>query len=248
MNCQDVEKFIHAYLDGEFAEEERISLSAHLENCPHCSDVATFEQAFRERIRQGGEQSSAPAALKARLVAALDEQDEPSSFWSSLWVRRAVPATLMAATAVTALMIWQHSSEQAQVSDLAEASIVHHRRKVPFDVEGSHAERIRRYFSDKVPFVVHPLRVLGKRARLVGARLSHLRGHDAAYLVYQVDGRRVSVFVVEAGAVPPSTGTGNRFVGAHGYQVVMFRRGGTGYAVASDIDRQRLVRLIADHR
>ena len=44
MNCQDVQKFIHAYLDGEFDEREWATLAAHLEQCSGCRRMAEFEE------------------------------------------------------------------------------------------------------------------------------------------------------------------------------------------------------------
>ena len=48
MQCQDMEKFIHVYLDREFAEEDRADYERHLSECSACRRLARFEQRFKE--------------------------------------------------------------------------------------------------------------------------------------------------------------------------------------------------------
>ena len=51
MQCQDMEKFIHVYLDREFAEEDRADYERHLSECERCRRLARFEQRFKQQLR-----------------------------------------------------------------------------------------------------------------------------------------------------------------------------------------------------
>lgn len=253
IDCAEAQRFIQAYLDGEIDGEERIFIAAHLQTCETCQRIARVEQSFRDKVRLHAAPPAAPAHLRGRVLRALDEVDRPESRALRL-LRVAIPAAV-AASLLLGVVISKRGGLPGTTAALADQSIEWHRRNLPMDVSGPSPEPVRRFFSDKVPFAVRPPvfrqpRDQG-RVQLVGARLSNLREHQAAYLVYQVRGRRVSVFIFDGSAIPPQ-GAVER-VGEHevhwsrrrGYNVAMYRSGGTGYVVASDMEPRQLVRLIA---
>jgi anti-sigma factor (TIGR02949 family) len=249
MNCPDVQRFISAFVDGELVDEERGAFEEHLAVCARCRRIAGFESAFRQRLRDNVERVAAPPHLRARLRQQLDASDRRRRW---VWGLRLVPA----AAAVAALVLWidarQRRLSAEELSAFAEATVRSHQQALPLDVHSAGEGPIRRFFADKVPFAVRPPRFRRAAAQLVGARLSHLQRHDAAYLSYVVDGERVSVFVLDPRALPDAAahavGPGAPSVSWHdarGYRVGIFRAGGAGYAVAGDVDPSRLVRLIS---
>jgi anti-sigma factor (TIGR02949 family) len=247
MDCQDVQKFIHAYLDGEFDEHEWAAISAHLESCDSCRRTAELEERFRRCLRSSFRTVSAPPELRERVQRALDAADVPES-WTRRWAWRLIPAA--AAAALVVAMIFAKQLELSPSTMLAEQSIEWHRRHMPMDITGS-SEAVQRFFSDKVPFAVRPPVFDRQQARFDGARLANLREHQAVYLTYRVGERRVSVFIFDPQVVPtmgPIRRVGIRNVvlqDVRGYNVAMYTAGGTGYAVTSDMEPERLVQLIA---
>lgn len=249
MDCQEVHKFVHAYLDGEFAEDDRVAFAAHLAACEPCSRIARFEERFKEKLRSSETERGAPPRLRARVegVLAQEAQQQQRLERRKRWTWRLVPA-LAAAAVIGALGITLGLRERSQAADpmtLAEQSVRWHRRKLPLDVTDSHGDAIQRFFRDKVPFAVRLPRFANPNAKLVGARLTQLHGNEAVYLTYQVGKQRVSVFVVDPRAL---SGTQDRRIhwrGVRGYNVGTFVSDGTGYAVTSEMDRGRLVRLIS---
>jgi anti-sigma factor RsiW len=119
------------------------------------------------------------------------------------------------------------------------------------DVTGPSPDTVRQFFSDKVPFAVRPPVFRQPDTRLVGARLANIFQHQAAYVVYRVGNRRVSVFIFDPDTLRPEGSpmrVGDREVLWHrrrGYNVVIYSSRGTGYMVASDLERKQLVNLIA---
>ena len=243
MNCLEVQGFIHAYLDREFDEEERVAIKAHLRTCRDCHARVRFEQALREKVRQSfvGTQVRAPAGLEQRVKLALAEEEQPRS-WAVRGLRWLIPAAAAAMLIAGALV--SRRQEIGPEATLAESSIQWHRRiNIPLDVRASSLEAVKGFFSDKVPFAVRPPAFKRKRVQLLGGRLANLREHDAAYLVYDVDGRRVSVFIFDKNALGPDMAL--HWHRTRGYNVALFSSRGTGYAVASDMDREQLARLIS---
>jgi anti-sigma factor (TIGR02949 family) len=248
MDCQEVQGLLDAYLDGDFGEQEKAAIAAHLDGCPRCSEVVRFGEVFRRRLRESQQEPAAPAGLERRIRRALAEA-EPRDSWMVFGLRWLVPAA--AAVALMVGVVVSKRSGRKPDAVLAQQSVEWHRRQLPMDVTGSSPDTIRRFFSDKVPFAVRPPVFEQPRVRLEGGRLANLKEHTAAYLVYQVGGERVSVFIFDSNALPPS-GTivrvGPRRVRWHrlrGYSVALYSSGGTGYAVASEMDHQRMIQLIA---
>jgi mycothiol system anti-sigma-R factor len=245
MNCAEAQRFIHAYLDGEFDEREWSAIRAHLDVCPGCKRRAEFEERFRQVLKSSLPQDKAPELLRARVTRRLAAADGQAS---RRWALRLVPA------AAAAMILGGLALNQLRKRDdlaIVDQSIDWHRKHLPLDVTGSSPEAIQRYFSDKVPFAVRPPAFLGEKAQLVGARLANLREHQAVYLTYKVNGRRVSVFIFDPDAVPaegPQLQAGSRRVrvNAHrGYNTLTYTSGGTGYAVTSDMDPRGLVQLVS---
>lgn len=254
MDCRDVSRFLHAYLDGEFDEQERICMAAHLETCDSCQRLTRFEQIYRQKVHQHYRPERAPAWLEQRVRRAL-RQVAPTEQKKRLgWLKWMVPATMATALLVAGVMSFLAPRSSAQ-SILAAESIEWHRRDLPMDVSGPSLETVRRFFSDKVPFAVRPPIVDREKARLVGGRLSNLKEHRAAYLIYQVGGQRVSVFIFDPDALVPGTSRGWRqsqediqWHNLKGYNVATYVSRGTGYAVASEMEPRRMIHLISHSR
>ncbi len=262
MSCDDVRKFIQAYLDGELDEHEWAALSLHLESCASCRREARTEERLRRAVRRSLPLEPAPASLRQRVGTALDAADaerrEEDAGRLRRWTLRLVPAAAVIALGLG--FLWSRlqgprpaSGLKTSLASLAEQSIEWHRLSPPMDVTATNPEAVQRYFSDKVPFAVRPpVFPAGQRARLVGARLANLREHRAVFVTYQVGGGRVSVFIFDSNALPVAGGrvvrAGGRDVRwqeVRGYNVGLYSAGGTGYAVTSDLDPRGLVQLIA---
>ncbi len=251
MDCQETQKFIHAYLDGEFDEQERVAVTAHIEGCEGCRKTARMQGSFRRALKDLHQPVTAPPRLRARVRQCLADEDQTRRR-RKLWRWVLVPAAAAAVLVGAVQFSWK--SLRPSLPNLAEESITWHRQSLPMDVTGPSPAPVKRFFSNKVPFAVRPPRLDNPRARLVGARLSNLGPRRAAFLVYNVNGQRVSVFITDPDAIT-NTGneirTGNRKMyhqGVRGYNVLKFVSGGTGYTVTSDMDQDRLVRLVSHVR
>jgi anti-sigma factor RsiW len=127
-----------------------------------------------------------------------------------------------------------------------------HTKPLPVEVSGG-SEQVKQWFNGKVQF---PVRVphLCKQAacELRGGRLASIGDKQAAYFVYEINGDKVSVFVFDANDLPIETRrkaiVRDRevyFDQEHGYNVALFRDRGVGYAIASDLDQDQMMKLVS---
>ena len=136
------------------------------------------------------------------------------------------------------------------LSPVAADVIAKHQRNLPIEVSGG-SEQVKRWYSDKVGFPVRPPS-LCNTCSLRGGRLAEVANQQAAYLVYDLNGNKVSVFIFDPASVsmelPQRATVGNREVyldQEHGYNVAVFRDHGVGYAIAGDLDRDQMLKMVS---
>lgn len=71
--CPDKELLLHGLLDGELDAANTLSCEAHLRECAGCAAEFARLQALRSRLRTPGIAFEAPAALRAKITAALGD-------------------------------------------------------------------------------------------------------------------------------------------------------------------------------
>jgi len=257
MSCADIARFVHVYVDGEFEGDERLEVERHLDACTACAEIARRERAFVGRLRETlrEDRPPSPPSLRPRIAHALAEVDRSRGTRLTRVVRWGIPVAAAAGVLIV-VTLWGGARRSAQPALFAEA-VSRHQRELPVEVRGPDPEMIRTWFRGKLDMPVRPPALQGSRARLIGARLSHLGQRQAAYLVYDIGGTKFSVFVFDpddpsasdlATARLRHKSVGGRDVyvgGAHGYNVAVMRAGGVGYAFTSDLPEQRMLELLS---
>jgi anti-sigma factor RsiW len=256
MDCSELERSVDAYVDGEFDVRERAEADLHLSTCPRCHALADERRRSREALRAklreamaspaGG--GRAPQELRSRIEAALAHRRRP------LW-RRAlspIPISTVAACAAGALVVLLTHTEDTA---LVEEAVRSHHRALPLEVlanVGGEAP-ILAWFADKLDFNPAPPRFRASGVRLLGARLSHLRGWPAAYIRYELPrGQAAGLFIVDdpkgrfdaSGRDVRVGGTVIRLGAARGYNVAVWRDHEIVYSLVSDLDEASLYDLV----
>lgn len=114
MTCEEVGRYLHLYLDGEFASEDRIDFSDHLALCAQCKRRVEGEEAFWTDFRKKLVVRPAPAHLRAQVADDLITADEPRlpSHQTRLETAlRWVPIAL--AAAILAVVAWPTAMDES---------------------------------------------------------------------------------------------------------------------------------------
>ncbi|MFO0746031.1 MAG: zf-HC2 domain-containing protein [Myxococcota bacterium] len=239
MNCEDIQKGIYVYLDGEFAEPERVDFEGHVRACAICRQKVERERTFISGVRQAVPRVAAPAGLEDRIRAALaaapapDElprrraERRPMGFWA------AAAAVLVVSGGITVWRVSSHGVETGETPErIAAEAVATHRSQLPMEVRGSQTQ-IRQFLEANVPFHVDLSFADAPDTQLVGARFTRVDGRDAVLLNYETGGERLSVLQVAADLKDPDTGSepeaqelAPSFATQAGFDVATFKRRG----------------------
>jgi len=74
-DCREAVDFLYRYLDGELAEEHRITIRRHLVDCPPCYSAFDFETELRVVIAHKAKEQ-VPEHLRQRVFDAIAELEE----------------------------------------------------------------------------------------------------------------------------------------------------------------------------
>lgn len=252
--CSELVRFVDLYLDGEFVDEERLKYEAHIATCDACRRHTERQARWRERILEATPHAPAPASLRSKILAGLDEVErgQRAEGRRRTMLAMALPAAAAAAVVIGLGMRGTKLPAASIALPVVADVVTKHSRNLPIEVKTPKEDELRHWYADKVSFPVRPPVFKNVQASLRGGRLANVRDRDAAYLVYDVDGNKVSVFVFDPSAMPfegaPHEHVGNRDVTMaqeRGYNVALFEDDGVGYAIASDMDRASMLKLVS---
>jgi anti-sigma factor RsiW len=269
--CEDRVASLDLYVDGEICHLERAEIDEHLSGCPGCRSYVQFRASMRDTLRSSVATPCMSTEFRARLAAGLREAQPACSIQSDAQ-RRVMVAALGAALAATAALAtmgtirYLRSSgnpqgvaelpvSQGEVAGQATIrtpivsdAVRWHRRDMPVEITGPDEARVSDWFVTKVEFPVRAPE-FASHAILLGGRIGNVQNQDAAYLLYDVDGSKVSVLIFEAehsGLGDLTEDEGRVYVdNSSGYQVGLGQRDGVGYAFTSELPSERFVELVA---
>lgn len=250
MNAEEIERLAELSADGELDPREDAQLQAELARSAESREVFEghlFAQAaLRDKLQASA--GGCPEHLGAQIHAQLGRAER--SRGGLPWAR-AIPISL----AVGLLFVLSFYTSES--CPFTEAAVRAHSLAPPPEVRAfGEPENVQRFLSAHLdyPVVLPELPPAPDGPRLLGARLVTLAGRQAAYLIYEQGGARVSCFVsprqhLGGGLLRAEVAAGKQLrVGQlNRYQVVSWDRGPLSYELVSDLDAQELVHLaVAD--
>lgn len=265
MGCEDFEPFIDAYIDEEFGERERAEMEAHLAICDDCRQRVRVRMEFKEHIRQqlGGER--APESLRERIFSEIEdaeadqdsevESSQPSrQRWSSMaragWVAGPIAAAVALVFVLPEFTVAPAASSPVPVID---HTVDWHRGNFPLEVTTDDADEASDWFEDKVDFSVRIPEFNDDRVNLLGGRIAHIEDRRAAFVLYEVDGARLSTIMFDGEGLKVPRDKVRRiedrdiaWLNQQGYGVALVQDSGVTYAMTSDLTEDRFLGLVTE--
>lgn len=197
MTCPDCLRLLDPYLDDQLSVVDTLRVQGHLLCCEPCRRTAESETVLRAAIRAGVEADHAPAGLRERILEHVLASPVRGSAARRGWLRRALPAALVAGL-VAVLASLRGAGGPAEVSPLAAEVAAKHlvyAGRGAVDFAAPEAPRVAAWLEARLGFPVAVPTLARPGERLLGARVSSLADRPAGHLLYDRDGRRISLFV-----------------------------------------------------
>jgi anti-sigma factor (TIGR02949 family) len=250
MNCADASNLLSAYADGETNMLQGHWVRRHLQDCPSCATAYDDMLALRARLRAEAPRYSAPAELRARVVATLDavraSVPPPSPArapgerwrWLSGGALAGCAATVLAWVFGTAVVDWRVNEDVA-----IEAVTMHVRATLGnhlIQVASSDRHTVKPWLSARLDYSP-PVRDFAQDGfALIGGRIDYLDRHAVATLVYRIRNHTIDVYVrpQAAGAQPSALRT------VRGFHVAHATGAGMDWLAVSDVNAEELAGFV----
>jgi anti-sigma factor RsiW len=208
--CDDRNVDLLRYLDKDLSEQDLKYFSSHLVACAYCQSRLEQERALSQFLRESRPLYSAPAELRQRVSAAIEQHSVPHRSPRNWWPRASplllnwkmlVPVTLVIAFCLIAV---PNIVQNVRAASYTEIAIANHNQYLNHElspgIRTNSPEAITSWFAGKVPFQFRlPRSEAALEAiptyKLVGASLVEYRGIPAALVVYQAPSGIISLTV-----------------------------------------------------
>lgn len=251
--CSTIEEQISAYLDGELPAGESAEIRRHLETCPFCHSLTEQEQRIRTllRARRHTLRAPAPEAVWQRVQEGLD-QVEVQRRMRHRWFAVAASLVVLAIGAGAF-----YSSTPSRAREVVAETVDDHIRYAlnpgaGLDMNTSDPEFLSRWFQGRLDIGVNVPSLERAGLQLRGGRVCYLLDRRIAYLMYEKEGRRYSLFVMDQTGVHFPKGkdfalNGHRLClsSYKGYNLAVWEAHGLLYSLVADQSPEHLAEIAA---
>ena len=262
-SCDECATKTLRYLDNDLHGHELADFLSHLESCASCRAHFEGEKVLSETLHRSRPLYLAPAALRSRVSAAVEQvsasspSDRPHwHFFHDLagYVRK-IQSWRMLASAASALALClafvPNIVRNVRAANYVEAAVAEHRSyldgSLPLGVHATSPEPVTAWFAHKLPFDFRlPAAEASPEATpvywLTGAALVGYKGNPAALVTYETANEKISLLVVSNSSAVVAGGdevrSGNltfHYRNHSGFRVITWGNHGLSYALVSSI-------------
>ena len=248
MTCEQVQKLLNAYVDGELDLVHNLEIEEHLQDCGTCQIIYQNQQALKKVMKKETLYYELPAGLQKNIQirlkkANLHQSNSTSRLTSRRWVLLggAVAAVLVLLLGTLLLFATIFSQTPDKSEQLAQEVVSSHIRSLMLghleDVASTDQHTVKPWFDGKLDFAPTVVDFAEKGYPLIGGRLDYLDNRPVAALVYQRNKHIINLFIW-----PDRTNQKTDFKTEtiQGYHVIYWNKGGSNYYAVSDLNTGEL--------
>jgi anti-sigma factor RsiW len=250
MDCGKARELNLNGLRGRLSSEPAAELREHLSTCAPCRDHAEAERVLSEVLDARLPQHAAPLALKRRLAASWPASTPAPPAPRRIWRRARAASMAMAAAAAVTVVVGGSTAffvqQRSELRQLESETVNDHLRMLggtPLAQVAGGLHEVKPWFGGKLDFAPVVRFAGNDDFPLQGGAVEPFLDRRAAVFVYKRRQHTASLFVVRGDglAFPTSLRTGI----VRGFSVALWKAGGQGYALVSDLDLRELLELQA---
>src|SRR5260370_2613 len=199
MTCQDMQHWMHGYLDGELDLVRNLEMEGHLQTCPACAQALANYRSLQGALRNDAFYFKAPNSLETRIRSSLGKtQSRTRTFRIRTW---ATLGAIAASILIIFALGWMATREGSSAKDLLVREIVSsHVRSLMAshltDVPSSDQHKVKPWFKGQLDFSP-PVKDLSKEDfALIGVRLDYISDRRHPALAYDIPKHVISLFML----------------------------------------------------
>ncbi|MBI3264505.1 MAG: anti-sigma factor [Acidobacteria bacterium] len=242
--CDDVDRLMTPFVDGEISPEDREAVEAHLERCPPCRHRASAEAAARDVIRShaGGIRADAavqaPLDLKARCAAAARQRADIGAPGRSrgLWSLATAAIVVLAVGGVLGLVLTRTSTTVMAAQLTADHLKCY--KMFPPERATDDPRLLEARIAEQCGWPVRiPSSEPGLHLTLIGARRCLFGDGHVAHLMYMHGDTPMSLFII------PRRQSDESALQVFGHQARVWSRDGRTYVLVGREDEAEIRRV-----
>ena len=193
MRCDEFKKYL---LESGRTTSEEIdgAALAHVDECASCRVLLAMEERLEKALRRGLKKVAVPERLLSRIEQDVQGMEEKKINPFFKW-KMAMPALAMAMLVL--VMLFPFTGDISSPGKLAQLAIDNHMKNYSMTFEATQVSDIPGWFIGKLDFNIRMPEMVGESFGLVGGRKCSLGSKDVAYLFYNENGRRASLFMLD---------------------------------------------------
>jgi anti-sigma factor RsiW len=242
MTCEETSLLVHALIDGELDAGHASEVEAHVASCPRCAAQLRDFRVMRQALAAPALRRQAPAALRARIEAALPSPRAavaPSR--RSLLKGLAMGSVLSGALAAgLVVFVVRQEEDQRILGDVVSAHLRSLQGDHLIDVQSSDQHTVKPWFNGRLDVAPPVIDLTAQGFTLIGGRLDYIDGRPVAAIVYKRRAHVINLFV--ASVTAQVTGPERRATidQVQGFNIWRWTRSDLGFWAASDINAEEL--------
>jgi mycothiol system anti-sigma-R factor len=198
--CDDIEKLLYPYLDGELDIKQNLDVEAHLLHCQNCCELLNEEKRFLSLVKNGCLQEEGPPALRAKIEQMVAKKRRP---FARLFSNHPFKMSLAAALAGIFLFIVAGELLDRRLHPtppFVRASVENHieylNGNLPLEIESHDPNEVVAWFKERINFMPRLPDLKDELIVLLGGRLAKFDGENVALVSYRIEKAPVTMFII----------------------------------------------------
>jgi anti-sigma factor RsiW len=202
MKCEEVDRFLDAYLDGELDNVQKLELERHLSHCPSCQSLAQERQEFSSFFTADALIYKAPPQLKAKISAGLRRKQAKQGLAFLRFLRQpwayATAVVILSLFLAFSLFLASNILFPDGERELTRQAALRHSQSLSedhlVDIASPNPRIVEPWLTAKLDFAPPVIGFPASGYSLLGGRVDVIQNRSVATLVYKHDKDLVTLF------------------------------------------------------
>jgi anti-sigma factor RsiW len=241
MTCEETSLLVHALIDGELDAGHASQVESHVADCPRCAAQLRDYRVMRQALAAPALRHQAPAALRARIEAALPSPRATVAGSRRSLLRGLAMGSVLSGALAASLVVFVVRKEEDQriLGDVVSAHLRSLQGDHLIDVQSSDQHTVKPWFNGRLDVAPPVIDLTARGFTLIGGRLDYIDGRPVAAIVYKRRAHVINLFV--APVTTQVTGLERATIDqVQGFNIWRWTRSDLGFWAASDINAEEL--------